>query len=66
MPFSANNIQIPFHSSQPTTMCKVVNVEVKDSNGVTHTLGAITLAEGAEVKSLDFNVVEEGHATCPE
>jgi len=66
MPFSANNIQFPFHSSQPTTMCKVVNVEVTDSSGVTHNLGPITLAEGTEVKSLDFNVVEEGFETCPE
>merc|ERR1711971_756431 len=53
-------------TSPPTTMCKVVNVEVTDSSGVTHNVGPITLAEGTEVKSLDFNVVEEGFETCPE
>jgi len=52
-------------TSGSTQLCKVVDVEVTDTDGNKHTLGRITIPSDSEVGTVHFEVDEVGMETCP-
>jgi len=52
-------------TSGSTQLCKVVDVEVTDTDGNKHTLGRITIPSTSEVGTVHFEVDEVGMETCP-